>query len=162
MTPNREEDPFDRILLEIAGLIQLVKVSINQPPITTITPDIFAKMAKLERDVTEFFQITNDSAQRNAASNPQQMAMLEDGEPITRHDSRVIKKLEIYQNELQVLQKLLITKMAAEGASLSEQKAVKAPIEDRVSDKTKPDKTPPESRRGKFKPIGGNKKWLPL
>lgn len=159
----QEEDPFDRILSELNKLVQMTKKCSQTPLAEEASPELINQVIRLERDVMEFNQISEEIKKRNSNPNkPKQMAMLEESAAPSKQDSRIAKKLAAYKKELQAVKSTvegeILKQRAAQNIAPADKKA-------REGDKPRPEddsKLVNENRKNKFRPIGGKKRWLPL
>lgn len=143
-----DKNPLDYLLAQIGKMLVLIKD--HKGPLTNLSPEVFLELEKLEKAV-DLFEEINEKAYKEAQINIEKLKT----DAYSKHSKlaskdRMImdraKRIEQDARDLQLQCSLIINR---------------AKLQSKVSN---PDsaKQDIKNRKKKFKPLGGNKGWIPL
>lgn len=148
-----EKNPLEKVLNQIAELIQYVYDHADQPISPQKEKEVAAQLAELEAQVIAFKKLSESSIEGAEVNDfvVQNMMQDEKHEKINEVDRTFLLKAEMIKSEA----------IKASTDALRASNEAKATGR-RLTDKKKQKPKSPQARKGKFKSMGGYKDWKPL
>ncbi|CUI16015.1 hypothetical protein PNK_0381 [Candidatus Protochlamydia naegleriophila] len=142
----KEKNPIEPLLAQVADLIK--RIQEHQGPISdNITPRVLEEIERLENAVALFEEVNQKTLQEADIDiealrmNASRSAVLSD------KDKQVLQRAREIEKDAKSLQ-FAFSKVIERGKKA-------APVQDPLKQQIK-------ERRKRFKPLGGNKNWIPL
>lgn len=143
----REKNPIEPLLVQVAELLK--KIQEHQGPISeNVTPRVLEEIERLENAVALFEEANRNTLQEAGIDMEALRMQASRSTAISPKDKQVLQRAREIEKEAKNLQ-FAFSKVIQRG------KQVSAPLQDPLKQQIK-------ERRKRFKPLGGNKNWIPL
>ena len=149
-----DKNPYDKMLDQIAELMQFAYDNAHKPVSPKKEKELEANLEAIEKQVEEFTRLGEGIIQGSGVTDYVYEAMLldETSEGVTEDTRKLLNKAEELKKEAKKASQNVLT-AAAEAKAGGK----------RLNSKKKKEKdSSPQTRKGKFKSLGGYKNWKPL